>query len=137
MKMPVIDISAIELDELEYSLIQRILGRENRLRSVKPEIDYSIVTIEKRYGEIVHQKRIRQPDYEGGCAAYLWRMVAFSVSPISQHKCFPATAHFDLPGESEDDRRILAKEMDKLADKIVNSVKVTEWHGVQRWDGIL
>lgn len=32
-----------------------------------------------------------------GEAAYVWRMVAFIASPISQHHCMPMTAEFDLP----------------------------------------
>ena len=137
MKMPVINVESIELDDLESALVKRILGRESRLRSQKPEIDYTIVEKPVKFGDKIHIRKYREPDYEGGCAAYLWRMVAFSISPNYQHHCMPVCAYYDLPGDTEEDRRILAKMMDELADKIVNGVKVSEWHGVRRWASVL
>ena len=69
---------------------------------------------------------------EGGETAYVWRMVAFQVSPKSQHHCMPCTADFDLPG-SFSENRALAKELDAIVAKIVDAVPPSEWHGLRRW----
>ncbi len=84
-------------------------------------------------------------------AMYVWRMVAFQISPNSQHQCMPMMAYCDLPEtplrkgkkyleltDEErlacfEERRALEKSLDALADKIVKSVPPTEWHGVLRW----
>jgi hypothetical protein len=39
---------------------------------------------------------IRASKPKDGNAAYVWRMVAFSVSTISRHHCMPVTADFDV-----------------------------------------
>lgn len=124
--MPAIDLGAVELTAGERQIAERILNG-GRLRASKPKIEYSIGL--SKYGT-----KIRKPDEIGGKAAYLWRMVAFSISPIAQHHCMPCMAFCDLPErENREDRRALEVELDALAKKIVDSVPKTAWHGVRRW----
>lgn len=85
---------------------------------------------------------LRSTKPKDGEAAYVWRMVAFNVSPIRQHQCMPVTAEFDMPAEywdrtdtraAAEKRRNRCKELDVLVDALVNSVPKEQWHGVVRW----
>ncbi len=85
--------------------------------------------------------RASKPSSEGGDAAYVWRMVAFQISPISSHHCMPVCADFDIqvPDSIKDSseryhwRRNRAKELNNLVEQIVNAIPATEWHGIKRW----
>jgi hypothetical protein len=69
---------------------------------------------------------------DDGEAAYVWRMTAFLISPISQHQCMPVTADWDIKA-SYAERREITKRLDKVVDAIVDGVPKTQWHGVTRW----
>jgi hypothetical protein len=56
-----------------------------------------------------------------------------TIRPIGKHQCLPVTADFDLPENDYHKRRALAKELDKLVDKIVAAVPKSQWHGIRRW----
>lgn len=66
---------------------------------------------------------------------YVWRMVVHTVSPRPAHQCMPVTAHFELGSYSE--TRALLTHLDQIADQIIDSIPVHQWHGVKRWSGIL
>jgi hypothetical protein len=91
-----------------------------------------------------------KPKKASGLAKYVWRMVAFGISPIGQHHCMPIMADFDIsnsdvgfPMDMEwshpdrsaayDRRKLMAKVLDKVADAIVMTVPVREHHGTKRW----
>lgn len=122
--MPAIDLDACELTAEERQIAERIVNR-GKLRASKPKIEYSTV---ERNG-----RKYRQPDEIGGRAAYVWRMVTFSISPIGQHHCMPCTADFDIPVDGYQERRAEAKRLDMLVDKIIASVPKTQHHGTMRW----
>ena len=94
-------------------------GSTNQIRATKPKVSKD------------------NPDT--GYAAYVWRMVAFQVSPNGQHQCMPVTANFDLPAYDEDGQwrtaisRDMEKKMDMLVDCIVNCVPRHLHHGINRW----
>ena len=73
-EMPSINLDALTLDEAERSLAEKIIATKGKnkgcLRAAKPS--------------------------NAGDAAYVWRMVAFQVSPIPQHHCLPVCADFDI-----------------------------------------
>ena len=75
---------------------------------------------------------VLRDDMRSGCAAYIWRMVAFYVSPKPRHHCMPITAEFDIP-LSYKQRNAKIKELDAIVDAIVDAVAVKDWHGVKRW----
>ena len=129
-QMPIVDLKKLqaELEPKEYSIARRIVGRQGknkgRLRASKPPVNNEL-------------------DPQSGKAAYVWRMVAFMTSPIPAHSCMPMTADWDLPvssayiGDTIDltgkytERRAMMAELDKLVDKIVATMPVSE--GALSW----
>lgn len=93
----------------------------------------------KKDGTIRASKPKVTDDPLTGKAAYVWRMVCFSVSPKPAHHCMPVCANFDLPAYDENGKwkceisRKMEKELDKIADAIIDCVPKTQWHGIQRW----
>jgi hypothetical protein len=137
MSMPKIDLSKCNLTSEEYALCQGILNsRTGELRASKPPVPRMIQTSEvDQYG--IHNYNFKsESDANMGRTAYIWRMVAFMVSPISQHHCMPVMADFDVPGHY-DERRSETKRLDLIVDKIVDSIPAREWHGVARWAGLI
>jgi len=125
-EMPIIPIDHLTQEEQEIArgIIATQGKNKGRLRAAKPKIEYNIV--------IKDGRKLRHPTLETGRVAYLWRMVAFVVSPIGQHQCLPVCADFDLPGELSEMRE-KAKELDALADKITNAIPPQKWQGINRW----
>lgn len=131
-------LQSLESQE-ERDIVKAIIGQQNRLRSSKPKLDSDINRL----------------------ASYVWRIVAFQISPNSQHHCIPMTAEFDLPAkywpsgfptysDFNDPNRVLTEyeigaekariarkekiaQLNILIDKIVNTVPKSEWKGVIRW----
>lgn len=107
--------------EDEYGRIADLVlrGSTNQIRATKP--------------------KVKEDNHDTGKAAYVWRMVAFQVSPNGQHHCMPVTADFDLPAYNTEGKwsasiaREMAKDLDRLVDCIVNCVPKHQWHGVTRW----
>lgn len=138
--MPKINLEVLKsvLSPEDFALVQGIVNtKTGELRASKPTLPKKIkVASDNAYGYTYEYKD--KNDAAKGMTAYIWRMVAFSVSPISQHKCMPCMAFCDLPGTASREERIaLEKRMDALAEVVVRSVPVTEWHGVARWAGLL
>lgn len=121
--MPKIENVVVKSDE-EREILARILNK-GCLRATKPKVT----------------------DAVSGKAAYVWRMVAFTCSPIGAHQCMPVTADFDLPRrkpENEEDRRrvydetrALSKELDEFSKRIEATVPLNMRHGLLRWGRLL
>jgi len=118
MQMPTIAVTAFGLTSDENAIQMAIRKSDGTLRKSKPRVTDDPTT---------------------GRAAYVWRMVAFYVSPMRRHQCMPVTADFDLPAYGDDGKwscaaaRAMAKTLDALVDEIVNEIPKAEWHGVRRW----
>lgn len=137
MKMPKIDLSKCNLTSEEYKLCQGIINsRTGELRASKPPVPRMVQSKEVDQYGIHNYDYANETDADQGRTAYIWRMVAFMVSPISAHHCMPCTADFDVPGHY-DERREEAKRLDLIVDKIVDSISPREWHGVARWAGLI
>ena len=98
-------------------------------RSRLPQHDAIVAAITKRDGSL----RASKPMKATGDAKYVWRMVAFSISPVTKHQCIPTTADFDIEIDDYRARMDRVKSLDKVVDAILATVPKTEWHGVQRW----
>ena len=121
--MPMINLNNIELTNDQKIIAEKII-RSGKLRATKPS----------------------DPE-----AIYVWRLVAFMVSPNPAHHCMPCTHDFgvmDIAPKIEkfckyrnknvketdmDWVRNRCKELDAIVDKIVDSVRVENRHGVNRW----
>lgn len=131
--MPKIDLRECGLTGLEYALCIGILNPHTlQLRASKPPVPNKIPSVNVDAFGLHTYYYENENDRDKGRTAYIWRMVAFMVSPMAAHQCMPVTAEFDLDG-TFDSRREEAKRLDAIVDKVVNSIPVSEWHGVRRW----
>jgi len=130
-RMPKLNLEAAGLTPQEYELAKGIIATRGKnkgaLRASKPKVERTDLGPESP-GSYYHKWQI-----EGGETAYIWRMVAFYISPKHQHQCMPCTADFDLEASNYQDRMAKAKELDAIVDKIVDTVPKAQWHGVRRW----
>ncbi len=81
----------------------------------------------------VDNARYRENDYIDGCAAYVWRMLAFYTG-INNH--MPVLADCDIPvrlDEPEEYRKQLKNELDSLVDCILAKMPNNELHGLNSW----
>lgn len=124
MMMPKLNMESINYSNLskeEITILNTIIKKDGSLKASKPKA-----------------KKHDDPNIVGK-AQYVWRMVAFQVSPKPQHHCMPVCACFDLPAFNDDGKwksdiaRTMEKSLDNIIDVIVNAVKMSEWHGVHRW----
>lgn len=126
-QMPRINMDALRgiLPPEDHQIACRIVNGD-RLRASKPPF------IRGDTWEAVKAGKVADP--EGRKAAYIWRLVAFYVSPKREHQCMPVCAGFDLPFPAASlEGRALAKHLDGVVDAIVDTIPATEWHGVRRW----
>lgn len=130
MNMPIIDMSALNLSESDAAIAQGIIAtrgeNKGRLRASAPKVAVT-GKVEGYFGSMVNAYNQQEAE-----SYYVWRMVAFYVSPMSQHHCMPVMDDQYLGG-SYDARKARAKELDKLVDAIVNTIPRSQWHGVTRW----
>jgi hypothetical protein len=68
-----------------------------------------------------------------GEVMYVWRMVAFAISTNPKHHCLPMCADFDVRIADYRERLARTRELDLIADAIVDTVPPSLWHGVARW----
>ena len=78
-----------------------------------------------------------------GHGDYVWRMLAFFLSPLPIHHHLPMNAPF-YAGTAEDGTLLnhdvwtqLQKALDVIVDEIMAVIPKKDWHGVQRWQGLL
>lgn len=113
LQMPKIDLSLTDLEGRDLEIAERCLKGDGLLRSVKPKGD--------------------------GEAAYVWRLVCFSISPHPRHQYMPVCADFDLPQDpywmpgNSTIRRARTEELDVIANKMIDVVPRKRWSGVSQW----
>jgi hypothetical protein len=112
--MPRINLDSLPLDEADKAIVRRIMNGD-RLRASAPPVP-------------------RPYTADAGLAYYVWRMVAFSVSPNPQHHCMPVTADFYTPYRfGTPERKALIARGDRIENAVVKSIPPAEWHGIRRW----
>jgi hypothetical protein len=126
--MPLINLSLFS--PAEQTLLKGIIATQGknkgRLRASKPKITYQIVDEDGR--------KLHRPTLETGGIAYLWRMVAFAISPVGKHHCLPFMADFDLPYRyGTNEYKELKGALDALADKVEATIRPEKRHGTNRW----
>lgn len=123
---PTINLDACSLTAEERQIAERIVNK-GKLRASKPKVEYISIGLNS-YG-----RECFEPEQVSGEAAYVWRMVAFTISPIAKHWCMPCTADFDVPGKYGEAKRARIKELDVLANKIIACVPKSQHYGTIRW----
>jgi hypothetical protein len=113
MNMPRIDMQALwrKLSAEDMAIVRRVV-RDWKLRSSRPKIHDSA---ESRY------------------AIYVWRMVAFQISPNVQHHCIPTTCFWYLPKNTS---KAVMQRLDSIVDAICDTVPNEEWWGIRAWCGL-
>jgi hypothetical protein len=112
--------------ELVAGIVASQGKNKGRLRASKPKLQWEIYEKDGR--------KLRRPTLATGSVAYLWRMVAFAVSPIYKHHCLPFMADWDLPySYGTDEYRALKSKLDALAEKVERTIRPEERHGTNRW----
>jgi hypothetical protein len=128
--MPKIKLNESLFTDFELKLAKRILNN-GILRASKPALSFDV-----RPADDDHHCAYKVHNLADASAAYIWRNVAFNVSPHPQHHCLPVMAdvYIHLP---HDLRREWIKTLDVIVDKIVDSIPKHEWHGIAAWSGLL
>jgi len=137
--MPRIDLVKLStlLSAEDMVLVKGIIATrgDNKgcLRASKPRVTRTEVTdLSSPYGS-----RIEKDEIEGK-TAYVWRMVAFMISPKAAHHCMPCTVDFDLPLKSitGPEAKAMRSDLDRIVDVVVDSVPMSSWHGIRRWGNV-
>ena len=134
--MPKIDLDQLYqvLDAGSFALVDGIVNHKTgRLRATKPELPHKVRFGGARYTFGYTYDYATEEDGNRGKTAYIWRMVAFYVSPHSEHQCMPVCADMDLPGRCMEERRSTQKALDILVDAVLNAIDPKQWHGIRRW----
>lgn len=84
--------------------------------------------------------RASKPAQAAPQAQYIWRMVAFEISPHQPHQCLPMLADWELYDlfnrddvERMDKVNALCKKLDEVVNKIVDTVPANKRHGLKAW----
>ena len=140
-QMPKLDLEVIErkMAPHQFELVKGIVSSQGKnkgcLRASKPKTHKTVAVPAKNprfVGDLDYVYEDVKTATSLGYTAYIWRMVAFMVSPKAQHHCMPCTADWSIPGTYREIKDTL-KALDALVDIVVDSVKASEWHGVKRW----
>jgi hypothetical protein len=151
--MPLIDLTKCNLTPFELSIAKIAIKGEKevgQLRASKPKAQKQTVYTQPIYDEkhselheyvssrktpnmyATEEERIKA----FGC--YVWRELAFIMSPISAHHCMPVCNDFNLEYTSFDMRRKEQLAMlNNIVDKIYKSVPPHLLHGLKRWKNAL
>lgn len=110
----IIDLT-LPWDVAELRILRRIVLDDGTIRRSKPPIN----------------------DVWDSYAAYVWRMIGFTISEQRKLQCMPIMCWYDLIVPDEETRSRVAKELDKIVDRILSTIPVSEWHGIRRWMGLI
>lgn len=136
-RMPEIKLESLHLTAPQLDIAKGIISTrgENKgcLRASKPKTPRKVKFEDPNALFGYRYDYADEAGRKAGMTAYVWRMVAFFVSPVSQHRCMPVMCECDLPGTASE-RRKLAKDLDDLIVKlIVDSIPLTQQHGTLAW----
>lgn len=137
MKMPTINTSTLtDLTAEEQAILAIVIKKDGTLRASKPTLGKKtkVRNPAEPANSYYSHSYVWATDEERtkARAAYVWRMVAFALSPHPEHQCMPTTASFDLD-ESGAESRAMEKKLDAFADRIVRCVPVRQQAGTMRW----
>jgi hypothetical protein len=113
---PKIDLRLLHqtLPPEDYAIVRRVIDQKSwRLKGARP--------------------KIHPLDPQSNLVAYVWRMTAFYLSSNPDHHRMPAGAFFYLPRDAD---KGLLQRLDRIVDKITDTVPKMEWYGIIAWRGL-
>ncbi len=121
-RMATVDLTAADYTAEELEILKLVVKRDGTIRASKPKLD--------------RNKPLT------GKAAFVWRMLVFSVSHNPQHQCMPIMCYYDLPCRVNGkwDHKLeksMSDELNVLVDKVLATIPKHEWAGVMRWASVL
>jgi hypothetical protein len=148
--MPEIDLTLANLTDTEMLIAKcAIKGNKEKgmLRASKPPVPKKTIYNEPIYPEgqeylydsifkncktpnsyTTEEERIK------ALGAYVWRELAFCISPIGSHHCMPVCNDFNLEYTNSDVRQKEQRKLcSEIVDKILKIVPVYQKHGLIRW----
>ena len=139
MTMPKINLDLIEkqLTPARFELVKGIVSTRGKnkgcLRASKPKVakmtkfDAPDEVFGYRYDYATDEER------KQAMTAYVWRMVAFAISPQRQHACMPVMCECELPGTGSERRKLAKMLDDEVVEVVVRTVPLTQQTGTLRW----
>ena len=98
-------------------------------------------TMNQRNGRLYASR----PRKATGDTVYLWRILAFHLSPKPEHQCMPVTADMDVgpdhkPGDTAENTRkrfqardVRVKVLSGIVKRVIDLIPPNQWHGARRW----
>ena len=129
--MPTLDLTSLarKLTPEAFSLLLRVVDpRTGALRATRPPIPKHAVP------GVWGTPRL-EPDSDAAQAAYVWRWIAFALSPRPADQALPATA-FDtlpVPGVDVGARWALAAHLDEIVKQVIALAPVEARPGLTAW----
>ncbi len=114
-RMPRINVEDLGLSDADKEIVRGIINtRTGCLRASAPET-YPCTD-------------------ERGLTYYVWRMVAFSVSPIAAHQCMPCTVGMYFASRcGTPERKALEARGNAIEKAVTYSIPMHQWAGIIRW----
>ncbi len=136
MLMPKISLESTGLNDSDLAPARGIIAtrgkNKGRLRASRPPVTREDV------GPDPDNPNYRLWKIEGGETAYIWRMVAFYVSPQQAHHSMPITCFFEFPLKaSTPEGKALVRRLDIIVDAIVDTIHPSQWYGVHQYRGLV
>lgn len=139
MGMPKIDLETLKtkLPPQHYALVEGIVATRGKnkgcLRASKPPVPQMVRVDDPDAFFGYRYEYEDEAGQQAGMTAYVWRMVAFAISPNRQHSCMPVMCEIELPGSGAD-RRALAKMLDdEVVKVVVDMFPLRHQYGTMRW----
>ena len=132
-QMPKADLSKDTLTEAEQAIVAVFVKKDGAINATRPTLPKQVKIQDPNSPYGYHYDYADEAGALRGKAAYVWRWVVLQVSPRSEHHCMPSTDFCYLPHCDYEARKVLEAELQVIARKVVDAVKVSEWHGVRRW----
>jgi hypothetical protein len=117
VEMPVVPLNCIlpHITEDEFKLVQACL-RQGRLKASQPNVKYKYV----QSGSL----RIKRPEEQSGQVAYLWRAIAYHISPYKRDLACPPDYRMFLTDKNT------AERLNEIAEIVCKNVPKAYHYGL-------
>lgn len=149
-KMPELDLSICNLTAEELNIAKYAIKGDKlkgTLRASKPKEQKHSIRIEPEFSpekqylkdiskfKHTHKNAYATEDERSkALGIYVWRELAFVISPISSHHCMPICNDFNLEYDYGDERRKQQMNFcNNIVNKILKTIRPESCHGLKRW----